>query len=282
MGGTLNGAATGAATGAAFGPWGAAIGAGVGGLMGYFGSRGPSGPSQEELQRRRLLEEINNTRNRGAPGMQSTALGSATMVNTGQADQFRARQMALLDDAQRVSSGQTAGAGELAVQRQGNAALANAAGAATMARGAGAAGARAAARASGGIGLAVSGQAQQAAMGDQSNARNLIASVSGQGRGQDLDTANTNAGATNQFALQQGSMNQQTAMANLEAQLRQRGMNDASVQAYMAMLSGNNRDAAALAQANNASNNAFLGGAIATTGQVLAARRGQQQPARGA
>lgn len=36
--GALGGAASGAATGSAFGPYGTAIGAGVGGLMGYFGS----------------------------------------------------------------------------------------------------------------------------------------------------------------------------------------------------------------------------------------------------
>lgn len=81
-------------------------------------------------------------------------------------------------------------------------------------------------------------------MQEQMAARNMMGQIASQGRGQDLDMANAQAGlyqqaglsnqnAANQFGLQQGAFNQQAGMSNQQAGLQQQQMNDQMVQMYL-------------------------------------------------
>ncbi len=127
---------------------------------------------------------------------------SAPTMNTAQADQARAQQSQLAQMLFDQSRGLTPGAGELAVQRQANNALAAQASQAQMARGAGAGmAARTAARNSADIGTNAAGQAGIAQMQDQQAAQNQLAGLLGQTRGQDIQTAGANQQA--QLAQQQ-------------------------------------------------------------------------------
>lgn len=240
-----------------------------------FGSQGAANRHQwddRDYIRQQTQQGIANAQNRTAPQADRTAIGNVRTMDTSQADQFRAGQTSLANDLRSVMSGQTAGAGELAVQRQAQRALGNAAGAATMARGNSAvSGARAAARASGAIGLGAAGQAQQAAMGDQQNARSMLAGVLGQGREQDLSTAGANMSAQNQRIFEQARLDQATSVENMRARLQAMGMNDAAIQAYLQQLGLMN----AAEQSSRAGDNGILGGLIQTGGQMLAARAGR-------
>jgi hypothetical protein len=118
---------------------------------------------------------------------------------------------------QRIASGQQQGAGELAAQRQEQNALAGQQAMARMNRGSGAGmGMLGAARNSAGIGLAGAGMGQQAAFQDQQAAQSQLTNAMGQARGQD----------------------QQVQLANLDAQLRQMGMDDQQRLGYLQQLTG--------------------------------------------
>lgn len=147
---------------------------------------------------------INQVDNRNAP--QATETGF-----------YRNAQTGLVQDLQGVASGQQAGAGELAARRAISRALASQQGMVAGARGGNAALAqREAARNSVQLGVQGAGQYQQAAMNDQTQARGLLGQVAGQARGQD----------------------QAMAMANMNAQLQARGMDDAQRVALMSQLFG--------------------------------------------
>jgi hypothetical protein len=146
--------------------------------------------------------------------MAPTARGS--QLAGGPQDQARAGQMGLAGQLSAVASGQQAGAGELAVNRQANQAAARQFAAQNMARGGNAAtAARSAANQLGDLGTNASGMAQQAALSDQAAARGQLAGVYDSMRGQDIG-----------FAGQNANLAQQMAMANQQAALQQRGMND--------------------------------------------------------
>lgn len=135
---------------------------------------------------------------------------------------FRTGQLQQMGQLQGIASGQQQGAGELAAQRQAQNAIAQQQSMARMARGGNAGLAQmGAANNAAGIGLAAAGQGQQAAMQDQMNAQGLLAQVSGQGRSQD----------------------QATALANLDAKLKQMGMDDATRLGYLQQLTGLNQQA---------------------------------------
>lgn len=115
-----------------------------------------------------------------------------------------------------VASGQQAGAGELAVNRQIGQASAAQASAARAARGANAAlAARNAARNQADIGLAGAGQAAAAQMQDQQSANAQLGQTFGQMRQGDID-----------FAGQNAQLGQQAQLENMRARLAQTGMND--------------------------------------------------------
>ena len=122
------------------------------------------------------------------------------------ADPFRAAQLQQLGQLQGVASGQQQGAGELAVQRQMQQAIAAQQAQARMARGPGAAQAyRNAANQTAAAGSTAAGLGQQAAMQDQMGAQGLLGQVGAQGRQGDFGVANANAGyqmGTNQLNSQ--------------------------------------------------------------------------------
>jgi Chaperone of endosialidase len=150
------------------------------------------------------------------PGMATNRQAPQTTTD----NPFRSAQLNQLGQLQGIASGQQQGAGELAVQRQ--AQNAQAAQQAQMRmRGGGAGGGLASlnqANAGAGISSNAMGMGQQAAMGDQMNAQGLAAQIAAQGSGQD----------------------QQTKLANLDAQLKQMGMDDAQRLAYLQQLTGMN------------------------------------------
>lgn len=142
---------------------------------------------------------------------------SRTAPQAGMDSQFRQAQINQLGQLQGIASGQQQGAGELAAQRQTQNALAQQQAMARMARGGNAALAqRGAANNAAGIGLAGAGMSQQAAMQDQQAAQGLLTQAAGQGRGQD----------------------QQVQLANMDAKLRQMGMDDQARLGYLQQLTG--------------------------------------------
>lgn len=178
-------------------------------------ARGALDPSNFQLQGGNMLRgyaqgQLNGVQGRAAPVAQGSQLAGA--------DQYQARagQNALAGQLSRVASGQEAGAGELAVNRQANQAAARQFAGQSMARGGNAAVAsRAAANQLGDLGTNAAGMAQQAALSDQAAARGQLAGVYDSMRGQDIG-----------FAGQNANLAQQMAMANQQAALQQRGMND--------------------------------------------------------
>ena len=150
------------------------------------------------------------------------------VLNFGQANQDRSQMGALAGQLQGVASGQQKGAGELAVERQmGNATAAQQA-AARMARGANAAlAARQAARNTADLGVAGAGQAQQAALMDQANARGQLAGLLGQMQSGDLQQQQLGLGQYNaQNAATQGYLGQLLGL-NQQGFNNQFGMNQA-------------------------------------------------------
>jgi hypothetical protein len=171
--------------------------------------------------------QLGDAQRRQAPTAQAMQLGNAAQLAGGPQDQWRAQQMSLASQLAGVAGGQQMGAGEMAVRRQANQQAAQLAGQTAMARGSNAGiMARAAARGLGDLGVNASGAAGQSALQDQSAARGQLAGLLGQGRGADLDLAAQNAQLQQQRMLMQGQFGQQTALANQQAALAQRGMND--------------------------------------------------------
>jgi hypothetical protein len=138
-----------------------------------------------------------------------------------------------------ISSGQQMGPGEMAAQRAAQAAYAQQVGMANMQRGGGAPGAGlAAARNQATIAGNAAGQGAQAAMSDQQNANAQLTNSLNAGRSTDVGLATSQAGLNQQTNLQQGQMDQAAKIANLDAQLRQTGMDDQARIAYLSQLTG--------------------------------------------
>ncbi len=205
--------------------------------------------------RNQTMQGMLDAQGRAAPQAGRTQIGQVSTyggatINQGPQDQFRARELALADRLTGISTGAQQGAGELAVQRQGQRAAAQQIGMARMQRGAGAGMAGlTAARNVGNLGIATAGQAQQAAMGDQQMANQTLSGLLGQGRGADIGLATSQAGmqqqaglasmdARNQRVFQQAGLDQATSLANMQARLQQTGMNDQAALGYLAQLYG--------------------------------------------
>lgn len=183
------------------------------------------------------------------PGMAT----NRTAPQAGMDSPFRSGQLGQIAQLQGIAGGTQQGAGELAVQRQAQNALAAQQAQARMARGGNSIlAARGAANNAAGIGMAAAGQGQQAAMQDQMNAQGMLTGALGQGRGQD----------------------QQVQLANLDAQLKQMGMDDATRLGYLQQLTG--MDANTLQVQMGGYNQAnqrqgLLGGLLSSGGQIGAA-----------
>src|SRR6188474_1846259 len=197
-----------------------------------------------------ITQGLANTQNRAAP--------QAAGPTTGPQDQWRAMQMGQAQQLQGIASGQQQGAGELAARRAAQAATAQQVGMANMQRGGAAPGAGlAAARNMVNIGGAAAGQAQQAALQDQQAANAQLAGALGQGRSGDQAMA---------------QMEQQARLANIDAQLRQTGMNDQARLQYLAQLTGMDANLLAAQMQQYAtqknSGGGVLGGIMSTFGGI--------------
>jgi hypothetical protein len=171
---------------------------------------------------------------RTAPRAGNTRLGAAAQLAAQDQAQWRDQQMAMANRLGAIASGAQKGAGEMAVDRQVGQAAAQQQAMARMNRGmTGASAARGAARNVAGLGVAGAGQSQQAALGDQMAANQMLGNVLSQGRGADIGIAGQNAQMQQQQMLQQGQMNQATGLANMSAQLQMMGMDDAKRNALL-------------------------------------------------
>lgn len=145
---------------------------------------------------------------------------SAPQMNTAQSDQVRGDQNRLAGMLFAQADGSRQGAGELAVQRQANRAMAANTGAAQMARGANTAMAmRNMARSNADIGVNAAGQAGIAQLQDQQSAQNQLGGLLGGMRGQDIQVAGAN---------QQGQLAQQQLQLGMLAQML--GVDQATLQ----------------------------------------------------
>lgn len=136
---------------------------------------------------------------------------AAPQMNATQSDQVRAQQGQLANILMGITTGNQAGPGELAVQRQVGNAMAGQTAQASMARGADAAlAARNAMRNQADIGVNGAGQAGIAQMQDKANAANQLAQILGTQRQQDIGVAQGN---------QNANMNQQQMQLSMLAQL---------------------------------------------------------------
>lgn len=200
----IKGAGGGAMTGGSIGgPWGAAIGAGAGGLLSLLGG----GPSEEE---QRMEEYRKQIMNRQAP-----QLGPISNAAT---SDFRGNQQGLVQRLEAMANGQGPSlAGEqlkaatdrnmaqqssIAQSGRGNATLANLVAANNMQN----------------LGQGAAQQAAAARIGEQQMALGQLGGAIQGGRGQDE--------ALGQFNAQQNNFGNQ---ANLEAKLRTMGLNDAAI-----------------------------------------------------
>lgn len=175
-----------------------------------------------------------------------------TAPQVGMDSPFRGAQLGQLGQLQGLASGQQRTAGEIAVQRQAQQAAAQQQAMARMARGGDAVLAqRRGAEQMAGIASNASGQAQRAAIEGQMQAHGLLTQAAGQARGQD----------------------QAIQLANLDAKLKQMGMDDQARLGYMAQLTG--LDIAQLQQQmasynQAAANPGMLGPLLSAAGTALA------------
>ncbi len=223
----LQGAAGGAALGSTFGPMGTIAGGAIGGLLGGFG--GSSQPRQEDFmlpgfQERQgsLNQAISSAGQVRAPSAQAAQIGQFGQAGMG--GDFRTGQGQLIGQLQQQAMGQgpslatgqfnqALGAGmasqnALANTGTGNAALAG----------------RQAAQNIGGMTQDLAGQAAQARMQEQMQARQQLAGVLGQARAQEMQGSQFNTGQLNQRLLAQAGFDQQTGLANMDAILRNQAL----------------------------------------------------------
>lgn len=223
----------------------------------WFGGNSTQKPSTNYAHQGQIEDTITQ-------GLSSTANRAAPQVSMPQGqqpqEQWRGLQMQQANQLAGIASGQQQGAGEMAARRAAQAASAQQVGLANMQRGGAAPGAGlAAARNMVNIGAAGAGQAQQAALQDQQAAQGLLTGALSQGRGGDF---------------QQAQLNQQVQLANLDAQLRQTGMNDQARLQYLAQLTGmdaNQLQASLVQYQSDKQSPGLIGGLMNAGGQIGAA-----------
>ncbi len=202
----------------------------------------PTGPASGAFQTSYLKDLLN----RQAPQM-----------DTGQYNQTRGQEGQLAGMLFSQANGQTPGAGEMAVNRQVNNAQANQTATAQMARGANAALAgRTAARMNADLGVNGAGQAAQAQMQDQTNARSQLGGLLNNMGGQAIQVAGAN---------QQGQLAQQQAQLQGLAQML--GVDQATLNAALSKAQAQMQD------------KGMLGSLLQVGGQLGAAALGRASPA---
>lgn len=198
----------------------------------FFGGDATKGidtkPQHYDAATAQLGQMATGAQGRAAPVANAAQLGAAYQLDPTQMGQSRAGAFGVANRLGAIASGQTAGAGELAVNRQLGQGYSAQLSAARQAHGANAALAyRNAMRNTADMGLAGAGQAAQAQMADQQSANAQLGQLYSGLYGQDAGVAAQNAQLGQQVALQQGGFQQQTNLANQGAQLQQGQMNDA-------------------------------------------------------
>jgi len=217
--------------------------------------------SQAQMQDRGRIGQVINQGLGRVDARQAPQVASQTIA-TGPQDQFRAAQLGQMRRLQGIASGQQQGAGELAAQRQAQQAIAAQQAAARMSRAGGGAAQLGAARNMVDISGAAAGQARQAALQDQMSAQGMLTQAMGQGRGQDIG-----------LATDQANLRNAAGLANLQAQLQARGMNDAAINNYLQALLGMNQaemNARVGLQGAEMGQAGLLGGALSAAGTVAA------------
>jgi len=186
-----------------------------------------------------LSGQLGSIGNRQAPQTQAYQLGRAAQLDGSMQGDARGQMQGVANRLGAIATGDQAGAGELAVNRQIGQAQAAQQALARSARGANAAlAARQAARTSADLGVAGAGQAHIAQLNDQASANQQLAGLLGGMRSQDIDFAGQNANLLQQRDLLQGQFGQQANLANQAAQLQQMGLNDAQSSRVLAALMG--------------------------------------------
>lgn len=174
---------------------------------------------------------------REAPETEGVDLGSAASLTAPGQQKAQRGQFQLADDLRRQSLGQEKGAGELATERQvGRAQAAQQAQAASARGGGSALAARTAARQQADIGLEGAGQAQQAALSDQQQARQQLGQVLSQAGAQSLQRGTQEAQLDQAHQFQQGQMDQTTQQANADRILQSRQLDDNQKRALLGQL----------------------------------------------
>ncbi len=212
-------------------------------MVDWFGGLTAPDPTSQYQDRSKILNSINSgmsgVNSRITPQTGMTQLAPAAQIDPSQQGQFRNLQMDQANRLNAIAGGQQMGPGEIAAQRAAQSAYAQQVGMANMQRGGGAPGAGlAAARNQVTIAGNAAGQGAQAAAADQQNANAQLTGALNAGRATDVGLATSQAGLSQQTNLQQGQMDQTAKLANLDAQLRQTGMNDQARIAYLSQLTG--------------------------------------------
>jgi hypothetical protein len=201
----VQGAGGGALAGAGVGGLpGAIIGGAAGGFLGLFG-----GNKDEEENKKRLEDYYNEVRTRGAPQVGYSAQAGYSG--------FRDNQKNLVSHLEAMSQGRGPSLAAEQFKASTNRNIAQQQGLALSGQGNATAAAMMAANNSAQLGAQASQDAGMARIGEQQMALNQLGLTLHGARGADEDMDRFNAGQTNQFAL-----------ANLDAQLRARGMDDAT------------------------------------------------------
>lgn len=236
--GAMGGAATGASVGSAILPvWGTAIGAGVGGIAGgalaWRANKAAAEKKKREAQEQAfhligsadrgadLQNAIGQAGGVQAPNMQAAHIRQMQSGGTG--GQFGRGQEQLAQQLQLQAMGQGP---SLATSQYENAMGSGIAAQMAMARsGTGPQGAamRGAAQNVGSMTQNLAGQAAQARIQEQMLARQQLAGVLQQGRGQSLQASQFDANAQNQRLMQMGQFGQQANLQNQQAWLQNQG-----------------------------------------------------------
>lgn len=205
--GAMGGAAAGGAIG---GPAGAVIGGALGGLGGMFGgSSAPQLPGYAQ-RNRQLQDGI-----AGAQGRQVMGANIGMNERSAGGQDFRTGQMDLVRQLRAQAAGKGPSLAGLQAQQVAQQSLAQQqALAASAAPGNEALAARQAAMNAGGTMANLAQTSAQARMAEQMAAQSMLGGVLGQGRGQDTQNEQFNAGQFNQRNLEQARMQQQNSQFN--------------------------------------------------------------------
>lgn len=225
--GALGGAATGFALG---GPIGGGIGGVLGGLGGYFGSQDDPDQDDYALQgfdsrRAGINSAIDDASGLAGPQAQAASIGQ--FYNGGNGAQYRSGQDQLIGQLQAQANGQGPSLATAQFNRSLESGVAAQQAQANSGRGNPALAGRLAAQNIGGLTQGLAGQASQARQQEQMNARQQLAGVLGQARGQDIGASQFNANQQNQRTLAEANFLQDANLSNRDALLRNRQQQNA-------------------------------------------------------